>query len=222
MADSIASDNGDVDATSNTASVRAQASSHRLRLSNDGENAAARSRGVKNITLRGGVLLAPPFVTYDAESGAYGGFQGDLLRRLTLFAQKDGYGLRFALEHAPWQQYGAALDLVANDCNATIDDPDECARFDLIVGDYYCNGPRSARVDFSPAWLRTTLSTMKTAKDPGDPAALLADYTSLAQVSALLLYCTLELNHGTPLMRVWGLCGEVAVEEKYWDKYCSG
>eukprot|EP00957_Ditylum_brightwellii_P040711 3081897-Ditylum_brightwellii.AAC.1 len=43
----------------------------------------------KNITIRGGVLIAPPFAIYDEDSGVYTGFQGDLLRRLQIFAKAD-------------------------------------------------------------------------------------------------------------------------------------
>ena len=44
-----------------------------------------------NITLRGGVLLAPPFAIYDDDTKSYTGFQGDLLKSLEIFALLDGY-----------------------------------------------------------------------------------------------------------------------------------
>lgn len=140
----------------------------------------------KNITIRGGVLIAPPFaIKDDAKNDVYTGFQGDLLRRLQIFAKADGYNLNFDLGLAP-QQYGTALDLVANDCNTTANpNPvDECQRFDMIIGDYYVNGPRAMRVDFSPTWLKTTMSCIKTIKDPSDRAAQLTDYTTLTQLQA--------------------------------------
>lgn len=43
---------------------------------------------LKPITLRGGVLNAPPFAI-DNGDGTYSGFQGDLLRRLSQFALED-------------------------------------------------------------------------------------------------------------------------------------
>ena len=72
----------------------------------------------KNITLRGGVIIAPPFALYDDANDIYTGFQGDFLRRLQIFALDDGYNLNFELEHSPYR-YGPALDLIANDCNTT-------------------------------------------------------------------------------------------------------
>lgn len=102
-----------------------------------------------NITLRGGVLLAPPFAIYNSNTDTYTGFQGDLLKSLEIFAFQDGYNLQFNLSKSP-SQYGDALDLVANDCNTT-NNPnlvEDCNKFDLIIGDYYCNADRSTRVDF--------------------------------------------------------------------------
>jgi len=140
---------------------------------------------LKNITIRAGILLAPPFAMYGEDSGIYTGFQGDLLGRLQTFAKADGFNLNFELELSP-PQYGAALDLVANDCNSTVNpNPiEECQRFELIIGDYYVNGPRSMRIDFSPTWLKTTMSTIKTVKDPKDKAAQLTDFTTLTQLQA--------------------------------------
>ena len=139
----------------------------------------------KNITLRGGVIIAPPFALYDDANDIYGGFQGDFLRRLQIFALDDGYNLNFELEHSPYR-YGPALDLIANDCNTT-DNPhplDQCQRFDMIIGDYYVNGDRSLRTDLSPTWLKATISCIKTIKDPNDKAAQLTDYTTLTQLQA--------------------------------------
>ena len=138
-----------------------------------------------NMTLRGGVLLAPPFAIYDDDTKSYTGFQGDLLKSLEIFALLDGYHLQFDLSLSP-PQYGNALDLVANDCNTTTNPNllEDCNKFDLIIGDYYCNAERSTRVDFSPAFLRTTMSTLKIIKDEADEAALLTDYTTLTQLQS--------------------------------------
>ena len=108
-----------------------------------------------NITLRGGVLLAPPFAIYNPTTNTYTGFQGDLLKSLETFAYQDGYNLTFELSLSP-SQYGDALDLVANDCNTTNNPKliEDCNKFDLIVCDYYCNADRSTRVDFSPTFLK--------------------------------------------------------------------
>ena len=118
------------------------------------------------IKLRAGVLHAPPFAIvgeyYDGEP-RYEGFQIELLKRLSQFAlQDDNVVLEFDLQASP-PQYSSALDLIAKDCNTTINPQrlEECQRFDMIVGDYYCNPARSLRIDFTPAWLRTTMSTVR-------------------------------------------------------------
>ncbi|EJK49773.1 hypothetical protein THAOC_31318 [Thalassiosira oceanica] len=132
---------------------------------------------LKPITLRGGVLNAPPFAI-DNGDGTYSGFQGDLLRRLSQFALEDDYNLTFVLSPSP-TQYNEALNLVASDCNTTANpNPrEECDRFDLIVGDYYCNADRSLRVDFSPTWLRTTMSAIKLAEFEGKGITTLTELT---------------------------------------------
>ena len=119
-----------------------------------------------HIKLRAGVLHAPPFAIvgeyYDGEP-RFDGFQIDLLQRLSQFAlEDDNVVLEFDLHVSP-PQYGSALDLIAKDCNSTVNPQplEECQRFDMIVGDYYCNPARSLRIDFTPAWLRTTMSTVR-------------------------------------------------------------
>jgi len=131
------------------------------------------------------VLLAPPFAIYNEITDTYTGFQGDLLKSLEIFAYQDGYNLTFELSKSP-SQYGDALDLVANDCNTTSNPNllEDCNKFDLIIGDYYCNADRSTRVDFSPTFLRTTMSTLKIIKDENDDNALLTDYTTLTQLQS--------------------------------------
>lgn len=121
------------------------------------------------LRIRGGVLIAEPFAfideSYQGENAGdvrYTGFQGDLLRQLTTFAMEDGYDLSFDLSLSP-QNYGAALDVIANDCNTT-DNPlplEQCGVYDFVVGDYYVNAPRSLRVDFSPAWMKSGIGSIK-------------------------------------------------------------
>lgn len=120
----------------------------------------------KNITLRGGVLHAiPQAIVEKLPDGTYNysGFQIDLLERLQIFAKKDDVNLEFILSLAP-TSYGDALDLVANDCNATgINENllEDCNKFDIIVGDYYTNADRALRIEFSPPWLPSTITTVK-------------------------------------------------------------
>jgi len=130
------------------------------------------SRFPLEITLRAAVLHAPPFATVEEQddgSVLYGGFQADLLERLQVFAAADNVTLTFQLSVAP-PQYGPAFDLVAQDCatvvvNNTKDHPAShaalCGTLDMIVGNYYATPDRALRVDLSPAWLRSTISTMK-------------------------------------------------------------
>lgn len=141
-----------------------------------------------HITLRGGVLHAPPFAFVEtASSGDDGnitttnvtfrGFQIDLLERIKMFAAQDNVTLDVDLSPAP-PQYDSAFDLVANDCaeNSSLQQED-CQQFDMIVGDYYASADRAMRAALTPAWLRTTISTVKyTDKKPGSP-----DYTTVAE-----------------------------------------
>jgi len=125
------------------------------------------------ISLRGGVLDAPPFSTVEVfpEGGGvavYGGFQIDLLEKMKDFAKKDGIDLHVNLSPVVVQdkerdQYAEAFDLVANDCNTTKNKrpKEDCEKFDLIVGNYYVTPERFALVDFTPAWLNSYISTIK-------------------------------------------------------------
>lgn len=145
------------------------------------------------VTLKAGVLHALPFASVN-DDGTFTGFQPDLLDRLKKFAAEDGVELNFMLENAP-PQYGAAFDLVSNDCNTT-DNPnslEDCQKFDLIVGDYYSTPSRILRADFSPAWLRSTVSTIKsTAPFVG------SELTTLAQAASA--GATICIVDGTYLM----------------------
>lgn len=61
-----------------------------------------------SITLRAGVLHAPPFATVDIlEDGSieYGGFQVDLLQRMKIFAARDNVDLQVELKPS-LPQYG--------------------------------------------------------------------------------------------------------------------
>ena len=134
-----------------------------------------------NISLRGGVLHAPPFATVEEQpdgSYIYGGFQVDLLERMIQFAAQDNITLTIHMSPSP-PQYGPALDLVANDCNTT-ENPntlEDCNRFDFIVGNYYATAERGLRVHLSPAWLRSTITTIKYLGKKG------TDVTTLTQAS---------------------------------------
>ena len=130
------------------------------------------------------------------------------------FALEDNVILEFELSVSP-PQYGDALDTVAKDCDGILGaNHSMCSQFDLIVGDYYSNPDRSLRVDFTPTWLRTTMSTVKCvsqnhARDPTQHHNLYhglrrrdrqIDFTTLAQADAA--GATVCVPDGTYLMDV--------------------
>ena len=56
--------------------------------------------------------------------------------------------------------------MIATDCNTTtaiesLIPLEECEKYDIIIGDYWANPDRFERVEFTPSWLRTSLSTIK-------------------------------------------------------------
>ena len=132
-----------------------------------------------SITLRAGVLHAPPFAMIQAEEygDVYDGFQIQMLQSMKTFARRDNVELDFVFSPSP-PQYGDALDLVANDCNTTVNpnSQTDCNQYDVIIGDYYVNPDRSIRVDFTPSWLRTTMTTIKYIEKNQTK-----DYTTLTQ-----------------------------------------
>ena len=150
------------------------------------------------ISLRAGVLHAPPFATVETQEDGtlkFGGFQYDLLQRLKIFAAADNVKLKFHLSEAP-RQYESAFDLVANDCQEKLAgnnnsdnnfieeqldyDGDACGQLDMLLGNFYATPDRAMRANLSPAWLRSTISTIKyiDKKQEG------RDYTTLTQVSS--------------------------------------
>lgn len=138
-------------------------------------------------------------MAYVEENGTNGtsfsGFQIDLLERLQTFAAEDGVNLQVDLEQGP-QDYADAFDLIANDCNTSSYSEDDCQRYDMIIGDYYVSADRYMRADFSPAWLRTTVATMKYIhKEEG-----IDDFTTLSQAEAAK--ATVCVPQGSYLARV--------------------
>ncbi|CAB9530803.1 acid type B receptor subunit 2 [Seminavis robusta] len=131
------------------------------------------------ISLRAAVLNAPPFAIVDRGDGSdddisYQGFQIDLLESMKIFAAQDNVTLKVSLSPAP-TQYNDALDLVANDCTSKGYNASKCEAFDLIIADFWSTHDRSMRVDFTPPWLRTTISTVKFVGKSGK------DYTTLQE-----------------------------------------
>lgn len=154
----------------------------------------------KSIHINAGVLHAPPFASVKYKTDGtieFGGFQVELLQRLRAFAKEDNVTFSYDLEPSP-TQYDEALAMVANDCNTTHNPfhPQECQKFDVIIGDYYCNPARSVRVDFTPSWLRTTMSTIKYL----DKKESSIDYTTLTQANQA--GATVCVPDGTYLMQV--------------------
>lgn len=126
------------------------------------------------IRLRAGVLQAPPFAFIDEDPVTqelqFRGFHVDLIERMKRFAlELDNVALQVDFDRGP-PHYATAVDVVANDCNTTQNpNPQEdCQAYDLILGDFYSTAERFLRVDFTPPWLKTAISTLKyTAKEDG-------------------------------------------------------
>ena len=149
------------------------------------------------ISLRAGVLHAPPFATVETQEDGtlkFGGFQYDLLQRLKRFAAADSVELKFNLSEAP-RQYESAFNMVANDCQESLamndsdstlieeqldDGDDACDQLDMIIGNFYTTPDRGMRANLSPAWLRSTISTIKYIDKKREGR----DYTTLTQVSS--------------------------------------
>lgn len=84
------------------------------------------------IRLRAGVLHAPPFAV--TKESNFSGFQIDLMERLKIYAAQDNITLEILYSKAP-NLYSDAFDLVANDCNSTINTAnkltvEDCHMFD--------------------------------------------------------------------------------------------
>ncbi|CAB9524661.1 acid type B receptor subunit 2 [Seminavis robusta] len=134
-----------------------------------------------NISLRAGVLVAPPFAT-QSEDGEFGGFQIDLLRRMQIFAKEyDNVNFDLTMSRSP-PSYLKALDLVASDClelaGPTTHTVEDCDKFDIIIANYYATAARHLRVHLSPPVLRSSISAIKYLDKTGP------DYTTLSQAQA--------------------------------------
>ncbi|KAL3939364.1 MAG: hypothetical protein SGBAC_005904 [Bacillariaceae sp.] len=138
---------------------------------------------LQQMTFRGAVLDAPPFATVISRPDGgtqYGGVQIDLLNEMKRFAREDNILVNFDLQPSP-PQYGAAFNLVANDCNTT-ENPnpiEACNEFDIIVANFYSTPSRALRSDLSPSWMRSTISTMKWT----DESKSLRDVTTMQQAA---------------------------------------
>jgi hypothetical protein len=138
------------------------------------------------ITLRTGVLHAPPFAyVTELEDGSfeYTGFQPDLLRQMVAFAEADNVKLEILMSPSPLQ-YNDAFDRVANDCNTTSSPQnltyEQCNEFDLMSANYYATSSRAMRAHLSAPILRSTISTVKYVnKSPGA-----MDFTTLSQAES--------------------------------------
>ncbi|CAB9524662.1 acid type B receptor subunit 2 [Seminavis robusta] len=134
-----------------------------------------------HISLRAGVLVAPPFAS-QSEDGEFGGFQIDLLRRMQIFAKEyDNITFDVTLDLSP-PQYGAAFDLVASDCvdlaSNTTHSAEDCDKFDIIIANYYATASRHLRAHLSPTVLQSSISAIKYVDKTGP------DYTTLSQAQA--------------------------------------
>ncbi|CAB9523565.1 acid type B receptor subunit 2 [Seminavis robusta] len=125
----------------------------------------------KQIHLKAGTFHAPPMMSIeeDPQSGnlTFTGFQPDLLKKLREYAAIDGVDLKIELVLAP-SRYDLAFNLIANDCNST-DNPnslEDCEKLDMLVSDYWSNPQRYMRAEFTPSWMRSTVTTVKYIEKP--------------------------------------------------------
>jgi Bacterial extracellular solute-binding proteins, family 3 len=120
----------------------------------------------RTIRVKAGVLHAPPFafVTQQLSGDVqFRGFHIDLIDRLKIFALEiDNVDFQVDLSVGP-PYYDSAIDVIANDCNTTVNPRprEECDAFDLILGDFFSNMQRYTRVDYTPPWLTTAVSTLQ-------------------------------------------------------------
>ena len=94
----------------------------------------------------------------------YQGFQPDFLRELQKIALDfHNISLTVELAEAPAYSYLASFDLLANDCNTTVNPHplEDCNKYDLVVGDYYAFYPRPLRAPFTPPLLTTAAAAVK-------------------------------------------------------------
>ena len=143
------------------------------------------------ISLTAAVIPTPPFGIVDPISGEISGFHYDLIQIFKQYAHEmDNIDLDITLVKSVEEKYGPALDLIANDCNTTINPNsyDRCDMYDLILGDYYVNQERAMRINFAPAYLRTSMTTIKYINKKLTP-----DYTTMQQaIKANATVCALD------------------------------
>jgi ABC-type amino acid transport substrate-binding protein len=125
------------------------------------------------INVRAGILTNTVPLAFVDESArndsipfsTYRGFQPDLLRQLqTISLDMHNITLTYDLEEAPAFSYDAMFELVASECNTSIDKPiplEDCNKYDAIIGDYYAMSPRPLRAHFSPNFLTTSAAAVK-------------------------------------------------------------
>lgn len=111
----------------------------------------------ETIKLRVALISVPPY-SAKGKDGSFTGFNIDLLQEIRRIAKKK-YKVRFQYEFEEIEpHYIGGLNYIANDCKI------DCDKFDVIVGDYFSSPERFERVDFTPSWLRSSISTVKNLK----------------------------------------------------------
>lgn len=114
------------------------------------------------IHVRAPVLLFRPMAFLDNSTDGFGGFMIDLLRRLEAIAmEQDAVNLTFSLEINAEESANGLLSLIADDCETTANRPQDCGRYDMVIGDFWPTPARWKRVDFTPAFWTTGFASMK-------------------------------------------------------------
>ena len=73
-----------------------------------------------HIKLKAAVIPTPPFGIVNEITGEISGFHYDLIEVMKTYAKEDDVVFDITLEKSPAVKYGPALNLIAKDCNTTI------------------------------------------------------------------------------------------------------
>jgi len=157
------------------------------------------------ITVRAGVMINQlPFTDYNDMTSVYWGYHLDLLNYTVKLAEREGYTLNLELETVS-QNFNTNLDLIANDCNTTANPNllEDCNKYDIIIGGYYFSEERFGRIDFSPAIVATSTTTIKvvTSNDDNQKAP---DFATLSE---------LEEGGGTVCLVIGAYLSEIVMEQ---------
>jgi 7 transmembrane sweet-taste receptor of 3 GCPR/Bacterial extracellular solute-binding proteins, family 3 len=133
---------------------------------------------IATVHLRAAIIPTHPFgevviedkdnTTTSDDNMTITGYHMDLVNSLINFALIKNVTLTIDVEPSPFLKYNDAMSLVANDCEHALvnltnstNNTDICSRYDIVLGDFYVNSNRADKVNFLPAYIRSSVSTIK-------------------------------------------------------------